>query len=177
MVVRGGKWPGGDPAASSFVGRLRQRTQGMLFDLPTEAQWEIACRAGTETALNSGRNLRFADRDPELDAVAWHFHNVPSGMHVEVGTRAPNLWGLYDTHGNVWEMCLDSYAEYPTTTVADPAGGDPKNQQTARRVVRGGGFRNHAASTFRSAYRGFELPLTRKGDVGFRLVLNTLSDP
>ena len=175
-VVRGDKWPAGDPAVMSFVGRLRQRTQGMLFDLPTEAQWETACRAGAGTALNNGRNLRFADRDPELDAVAWHFHNVPSGTHQDVGSRAANAWGLYDMHGNVWEMCLDNYAEYAGIAPQDPAGAEPKSSATARRVVRGGGFRNHAASTFRSAYRGFELPGTRKGDVGFRLVLNTVPE-
>jgi formylglycine-generating enzyme required for sulfatase activity len=175
-LVRGGKWPGGDPAQGSFVGRLRQRTQGALFDLPTEAQWETACRAGTLTALSNNRNLRFPDRDATVDPVAWHFHNVPSGTHQEVGTREANGWGLYDMHGNVWEMCLDVYADYPVSVVTDPVGGpEPKHAQTARRVVRGGGYRNHAVSTFRSAYRTFELPGTRKGDVGFRLVLNVVN--
>lgn len=103
-------------ASSSFLARLRAATgNAREFDLPTSAQWEFACRAGTDTAINNGKNLANVTVYPSanLESVAW-FNNNQDGStgnlstHV-VGTKAPNAWGLYDMHGNVGELCLGGY--------------------------------------------------------------------
>jgi len=110
-TARGGTWPSGSPAASSFMGKLQTLTDGYAFDLPTEAQWEYACRAGTTTALNSGKNLISVATCSNMDEVGWYYYNSFSDKHHEVGTKAgsyaANAWGLYDMHGNVSEYCLD----------------------------------------------------------------------
>ena len=98
--------------AKSFCDALNSKYKNILphgykFDLPTEAQWEYACRAGTNTALNNGKNLtqemRFC---PNLDEVAWYNRNASEIIH-EVGQKKPNAWGIYDMHGNVCEWCRD----------------------------------------------------------------------
>jgi formylglycine-generating enzyme required for sulfatase activity len=138
----GAGWPANaDVAAISFMGRLRART-GKAFDLPTEAQWEYAGRAGTITALNSGKNLTSWISCPNMDEVGRYRYNGgsadnqnvdPSGGTAKVGSYLPNRWGLYDIHGNVWEWCLDWYGTYPGTVT------DPKGATSGRlRVLRGG---------------------------------------
>ena len=89
------------------MGVLRAKA-GMVFDLPTEAQWEYACRAGTTTAVNTGKNLTNGSSDPAMDEVATYSHNM-GGNYSTVGSYLPNAWGLYDMHGNVAEWCLDWY--------------------------------------------------------------------
>ncbi|MCL1921077.1 MAG: InlB B-repeat-containing protein [Kiritimatiellaeota bacterium] len=125
-VSQGAQWPTNNQVdASSFMGKLRAKT-GLTFDLPTEAQWEYACRAGTTTALNSGKNLTDEDLCPNLDELGRYYFNWSDGKgsflfygfemplygHTKVGMYKPNAWGLYDMHGNVSEWCLDWLAHY-----------------------------------------------------------------
>ena len=137
--IRGSNWPWadyGDVGGMSFMGVLRERTRTRLkFDLPTEAQWEYACRAGTTTALNSERDLDRADQDDHMDKVGRYWFNGGDVGDEEygdttmgtakVGSYLPNAWGLYDMHGNVMEWCLDwwdgsPYDEWPPAE--DPKG-------------------------------------------------------
>ena len=91
----------------SVLGKLAART-GLNFDLPTGAQWEFACRAGTTTDLNSGKNITRLDAlCPNLDEVAWYQYNTQGTTFPSAGTKKPNAWGLYDMHGSVSELCLD----------------------------------------------------------------------
>ena len=161
---RGSRWPASsDVDSGSFFGRLRERT-GLAFDLPTEAQWEHACRAGTTTALNSGKDITSkSGRCPNLDAVAWYSDNSGHTTHP-VGQKQPNAWGLYDMHGNVWEWCLDWYGAYPTADATDPQG----DSQGSYLVGRGGGW-GSSARYCRSAYRGYGNPSLRYGYYGFRV--------
>ncbi len=180
--IRGGSWPGnpagsGQPAEDTFVDRLRQRTGLSTLDLPTEAQWEYACRAGTATALNIGKNLLDKRRCPNMSKAGRYFHNHPGGFAswgrrssadqgtARVGEYAPNAWGLYDMHGNVWEWCLDRYAAKPEATV-DPAG----HRRGRLRIMRGGNYSCHAGIC-RSAVRGCQDPRTRHATIGFRICI------
>jgi len=136
---------------------------GYEYRLPTEAEWEYACRAGTTTEFNTGASLFCSDA-----RFYYSYHSnssCGSGPPVSVGSFAPNAWGLYDMHGNVWEWCLDSVANYPAGAVMDPfVSGGPY------RVVRGGGW-DGVSSNCRSAIRGGGDPGYAAGDVGFRVVL------
>ena len=184
--IRGGNWPGGDraPRSSSFFGRLRSRT-GLDCDLPTEAQWEYACRAGTVLAFNDhtrndGRGAHCLasgdDPDENLDPLGWYKANVDQENdwndpdHVVVGSRQPNLWGLYDMHGNVVEWCLDMNALYAGSPAVDPEGPllDPG---TCQRIMRGGSF-ELGGSYCRSASRSPpQYPDEQWNDFGFRAAL------
>jgi uncharacterized protein (TIGR02996 family) len=134
-------WGGGGPRSPAGIDwwegcrdiceRLSAREPGRTYDLPTEAQWEYACRAGTSTAYS------FGDGPAKLGEYAWHSENAHSRTH-EVGTLKANTWGLYDMHGNVWEWCRDLYTSCPNRSQ-----GDPKNTNTGgNRVVRGGSWRD-----------------------------------
>lgn len=145
---------------------LNQLPQGYKFDLPTEAQWEYACRAGTNTALNNGKNLTNSKGTcPNLDEVAWYEENSNKTTHP-IGQKKPNAWGIYDMHGNVYEWCRDYYGEYPNSAVTDPIG---KKSYFAR-VIRGGGF-DFSADYCRSARRGQEDDDHRFYMLGFRVAL------
>ena len=155
--------------AKEFCERLNNNTSstrpdGYQFDLPTEAQWEYACRAGTTTALNNGMNLTDIWSCPNLDEVAWYDENSNGSTHP-VGQKEPNAWGLYDMHGNASEWCRDAYAQN--------YGEDPEflrgQGYSLYRVCRGGddGSRCHA-SVCRSAYRRGQSPGRSSG---FRLAL------
>lgn len=154
-------WPANSAVnADSFMGKLRARTGLSGFDLPTESQWEYACRAGTATALNSGQNPTYLfDNDSQMNVVARYSHNggsggdsqpgcAPSAGTALVGSYLANAWGLYDMHGNVLELCLDWYETYPGT-VTDPPGAS----SGSNRVVRGG-YWGCVARYCRSACRG-----------------------
>ena len=137
-TVNGSAWPAHNQVdANSFMGRLRSKVN-MLFDLPTEAQWEYACRAGTATALNSGKNLTTTGNNfcANLDEVAWY--RPRSGLNpTTVGNYRENNWGLYDMHGNVVEWCLDWWQDdLGSTACIDPKGASSGSS----RVLRGGGF-------------------------------------
>ena len=166
-------WPtyGHAVDGGSFLGKLRAKT-GQTFDLPTEAQWEYACRAGTTTALNTGKNLTSTDRDSAMDEAGRYDYNRNDGKggyseHTKVGSYLPNAWGLYDMHGNVWEWCLDWWkSDLGSSAVTDPKG---PNSGSAR-VLRGGGW-THGAQFCRSASRGSDAPSSGSSYGGFRVVL------
>ena len=168
--------------ATSFMGRLRERT-GRLFDLPTEAQWEFACRAGTTTALNSGKELAAPTGvDANMAEVGRYYYN--SGAYnntfdyngstdetgtAKVGSYLQNAWGLYDMHGNAAELCLDWF-----NTKNSQGGTDPVGPETGTaRSVRGCAW-DHYSSYCRSAARGFlTSPQAFKEDSrGLRPVIN-----
>ena len=158
----GAGWPASSAVdASSFLGKLRART-GLDFDLPTEAQWEYACRAGTTTTYSYGGSTNSR-------SYMWYSDNSSSTSH-EVGTKSPNPWGLYDMHGNVWEWCLDWYNSSLTSEVTDPKG----SSSGSVRVLRGGSWYG-SASYCSSSYRSIGGPSYEDDNVGLRLV-RTLSE-
>ncbi|TVR49518.1 MAG: formylglycine-generating enzyme family protein [Planctomycetota bacterium] len=167
--ARGGTWDGpdgGDPGSDTFIGRLAAKT-GIAFDLPTDAQWEYAARAGTTTALNSGQNLTSTTGTcTNLNELGRYDGNRGYGEHAVVGSYTPNSWGLYDMHGNVGEWCLDWYeASLGTSAVTDPVG----PASGSARVVRGGGWID-LAQICRTAFRIRGSPGGAGGILGFRPV-------
>ncbi len=148
-----------------FLGRLSALT-GSKFRLPTEAEWEYACRAGTVTPFSTGENLTTAQanydgRYPRAGAATGVFRDGPT----PVGTFPPNPWGLFDMHGNVWEWCEDSYCPYDGAAV-DPVGACA----SPFKVIRGGSWYFDADSA-RSALRYKHRPEDRGPSLGFRVVL------
>ncbi len=138
-TVNGAAWPVHNQVdANSFMGRLRSKAN-MMFDLPTEAQWEYACRAGTSTALNSGKNITATGRNEckNLNEIAWYGTRANSGScPTTVGNYLANGWGLYDMLGNVLEWCLD----WQSNDLGSNAQTDPKGASSANeRILRGGG--------------------------------------
>ncbi len=145
-----------------FVDRLNAAAGATRYLLPTEAEWEYACRAGTQTAWS------FGDDPADLAAHGWYAGNAwEAGLQAAqpVGTKLPNPWGLCDCHGNVWEWVYDLYGAYPDSSATDPLGA----ASGAHHVIRGGSFYYHAADT-RSATRYFDHYAHRDSNVGFRLL-------
>ena len=144
-----------------FIGHLNVAVGSELYRLPTEAEWEYACRAGTSTRWSFGNN------ESQLSDYAWYSdNNSPKGTKA-VGGKLPNAWGLYDMHGNIREWVQDWYGKdyYRVSQSVDPMG----PSSGAARVVRGGYFDNYARLV-RSANRGYASPGSRAGDIGFRLL-------
>jgi formylglycine-generating enzyme required for sulfatase activity len=129
------------------------------YRLPTEAEWEYACRAGTTTPYFSGSSV---------DGVGWYGDNSESTTH-SVGTKQDNGWGLYDMYGNVREWCWDWFGGYETAAQTDPMGASSGSD----RVVRGGSWGNIGQS-LRSAYRGYSMPSSLDNGLGFRLLRPSL---
>ena len=142
--------------ATDFCGKFNAKgllPAGWKWSLPSEAQWEYACRAGT------------TDEYPRaLDEMAWYQNKNCGERTHEVATKTPNAWGLFDMHGNVWEWCADWYGLYPTGAVIDPTGPDNGHE----RVARGGSWR-HSVADCRSAARFACPPGIRSGDLGLRV--------
>lgn len=139
-----------------FIKKLNQLT-GQKFRLPTEAEWEFACRGG-----NNSRGYKYSGSN-NLGSVAWYDGNSGDKTHP-VGTKAPNELGIYDMSGNVWEWCGDWYANYTSNSQTNPKG----PQSGADRVLRGGGWRSYVwycCSSFR-----YGIP-TARYDLGLRLAL------
>ncbi|MDB4621624.1 formylglycine-generating enzyme family protein, partial [Rubripirellula sp.] len=137
-----------------------EKSAGRVYRLPTEAEWEYACRAGTTTKYS------FGDDDSELGDYAWFSGNSGQTSHP-VGVKQPNAWGLYDMHGNVWEWCQDRYGDYPGRTVTNPSGAN----SGSGRVFRGGSW-SRTAGFCRSAYRVRYYPSYRYFSIGFRVCLS-----
>ena len=138
-----------------FVNKL-----GSGFRLPTEAEWEYACRAGSATAYS------FGDGASQLKDYAWYDKNawdIGEKYAHGVGLKKPNAWGLYDMHGNVWEWCQDWKGDYPSGSVTDPTG----PSRGSSRVFRGGSF-DGSAGGCRSADRGGSSPGDRCDILGAR---------
>ena len=136
---------------------------GFEYTLPTEAQWEYACRAGTTGDYATSTGSGQADN---LDAMAWYSSNSGSTTHP-VGTKQPNAWGLYDMHGNVLEWCSDWYGDYPEGNVVDPQ----RASSGSFRVIRGGSWDSDAGFC-RSARRDRYFPSFWYYDLGFRVCLS-----
>jgi formylglycine-generating enzyme required for sulfatase activity len=140
--------------------RLGLLGEGEVIRLPTEAQWEYVCRAGTTTAYS------FGDDAGELTKYAWFTGNA-RGNDPPVGVKKPNRWGFYDLHGYVWEWCADAW--HPSYEGA-PADGSAWDSEGAKeRVIRGGAW-TEPADRCRSAFRGHAPPGTRTAAIGFRCV-------
>jgi len=171
-----------------FIRKLNEMEGENLYRLPTEAEWEYAARAGTETAIYTG-NIEILGRcnAPDLDPIAWYsgnsgvdydggwdssvwsdkqYDHKRAGTHP-VGKKNSNAFGLYDMLGNVWEWCQDWYGEYPAGSVTNPEG----SSTGSYRVSRGGGWYYYAVNC-RSAYRHWYSPGDRFNSLGFRLVLS-----
>ncbi|MFM7930773.1 MAG: formylglycine-generating enzyme family protein, partial [Pirellula sp.] len=170
-----------------------EKAAGRVYRLPSEAQWEYACRAGSKTAYSFGDNGR------DLGNYAWFGNNSGSkeldtaalaarlkdnlqeyldtlssagcATHP-VGEKKANAWGLYDMHGNVWEWCSDWYGDYPKGAVSDPTGG----REGSNRVSRGGGW-DFVAAFCRSAGRDEGFPSIRHLTHGFRVALSPSGIP
>jgi formylglycine-generating enzyme required for sulfatase activity len=139
-----------------FCVKLSEKT-GKAFRLPTEAEWEYACRAGSTTRFS------FGDSDSVFGDYAW-FGSNSGGKTNPVGRKKPNAWGLYDMHGNVYEWCADWYGSYSSGASTDPQGAG----SGGNRVVRGGAWDYNDAGGFRCAYRINDDPTHRGGRRGFR---------
>ena len=133
------------------------------FRLPTEAEWEYACRAGSSTAFYNGDITDLSCSDPNLDQIGWYCGNSADVPHEVAGKNA-NAWDFYDMSGNVWEWCWDWYDAYPSEAVTDPTG----PESGAKRVSRGGRSKSDA-SFCRSAQRNENSPDFRSGGIGFRV--------
>jgi formylglycine-generating enzyme required for sulfatase activity len=182
-------WPGTTNhavAADSFMGRLRAKTGDVLeFDLPTEAQWEYACRAGTTGPWNNGAGASNNDTDPNLAVLGRYqrnggqtnttgttYANWPQSIDASkatatVGSYLPNAWGLHDMHGNVWEWCLDYYIASDDSLLGDDPSG-PELAAGSARVRRGGSW-GLGASDCRSARRRSYAPSSWSDGIGFRV--------
>jgi len=149
-------------AVQKFITVLNQRFKGSVYRLPTEAEWEMACRS-----RGAGSTwFHFGDNESLLGEYAWYKANAGSSTHP-VAQKKPNERGLYDMHGNVWELCQDWDWEYPTKTTADPVG----NKKATYHVARGGSW-YYPMMEARCANRYYVLPDAENYNVGFRLVMN-----
>jgi formylglycine-generating enzyme required for sulfatase activity len=154
------------PAAYRITAISTFPTGGIGYRLPTEAEWEFACRAGTTTLFWSG------DDSESLAKVAWHGANNSSSSVKPVGTRAPNPFGLFDVHGNVWEWVEDGWDPLAYSKRKGAIVKDPRSETVVdgRRVIRGGDFFMSPAEC-RSACRDGCGALTHWDDLGFRVAL------
>jgi formylglycine-generating enzyme required for sulfatase activity len=144
--------------AQEFCKKASEKT-ALTIRLPTEGEWEYACRAGTKTTYSTG------DAWSDLDRAAWHYFNSNNTTHP-VGQKAPNAWGLHDMHGNVWEWCADWFEPYKAGAATDPQG----PAQGEARVKRGGSWHYCPFGGCQSTRRLRFDPDARFDSFGFRVV-------
>ena len=158
--------------AQSFFEKVLQKT-GQAVCLPTEAQWEYSCRAGTSTPFHFGQVLN----GTQANCAGYNpYGTTKKGPYLEktspVGSYPANAWGLYDMHGNVWEWCADRYGDYPKGPITDPLGSEGGSVC----VIRGGSW-FYGAANCRSALRIGDDPSIRYYGYGFRLALSSSGIP
>ena len=141
--------------SQEFIKKLNAKTDGG-YRLPTEAEWEYACRAGTTTQYSFGDKIMPSDAN---------YNDSKIGKPMKVGSYFPNKFGLYDMHGNVWEWCEDWYGAYPKQSVIDPKGPETGTY----RALRGGGFITDDSSAFSFGRIHLRTPDLRYDGIGFRL--------
>ncbi len=141
-----------------FIRRLNQKEGVNKYRLPTEAEWEFACRAGSAAKGAPGA------KEDEFGDYAWYDANSDRKTHP-VARKKPNAWGLYDMHGNVLEWCQDWHDDYPKGKVIDPKGASSGQHK----VLRGGAWLG-SPTTLQCTFRSQDYPVVRSNDIGFRLV-------
>jgi formylglycine-generating enzyme required for sulfatase activity len=156
LPVHGVSWQD----AQDFCDRASKLAKRQVL-LPTEAQWEYACRAGTTTAYHSGNTI------DDLNKVGWHAGNSGGKPHA-VGELKPNAWGVYDMHGNIREFVRDLFADAPLADATDPTG--PKEGDAKNHVVRGGAYTANAATAL-NCRSGSRRPTEALGANGFRIMV------
>jgi formylglycine-generating enzyme required for sulfatase activity len=149
-----------------FIQKLNQKENTNKYRLPTEAEWEYACRAGSTTAFPNGNITELeCDRDPNLDAIGWYCWNSKNSIQP-AAQKKPNAWGLYDMLGNVQEWCQDWFGAYPHDEVINPKG----SKKGSYRTMRGGTWYSPARDT-RCASRFGSPARYRFRHIGFRLCI------
>lgn len=156
--------------AQKFLQRLNQMENTTLYRLPTEAEWEYACRAGTRSAFCTGPMIREGDysTNPYLGSVGWYYRNSQQAPH-STALKPANAWGFHDMHGNVWEWCSDWQKPYPFHAATDPQGAE-----SGKAKIRRGGSWAHYPEYCRSAYRSWHDPEDSSPEIGFRAALSGL---
>ena len=156
--------------AMAFINKLNKTEHTTHYRLPTEAEWEYAARAGSTSAFFNGPMIQVEDNNqsPYLDSVGWYYHNARHAPH-RVALKAPNAWGFYDMHGNVWEWCSDWQRPYPFHAEVDPIGAEFSKSR-----IRRGGSWAHYPSYCRSAYRSWYDPEDRSPELGFRVAITRI---
>jgi formylglycine-generating enzyme required for sulfatase activity len=156
-------WDEANDFCRKATAELRKRKlikAGEVIRLPSEAEWEYACRAGTKTKWS------FGDTEADIGAYAWYKVNAP-GNDPPVGRKKPNAWGLHETHGYVWEWCADAW--HPSHEGASPDGTPRGGTNVKERVIRGGAY-SSTPDECRSAYRAGKPADYRSDTLGFRCV-------
>jgi formylglycine-generating enzyme len=152
-----------------FLPALQRRLPGLPARLPSEAEWEYACRAGTTTPFFFGPQITPAEVNYDGN---YPYAGAAQGLYrektVPVKSLPANAWGLHEVHGNVWEWCEDGYGPYPAQEVTDPQG----VPNAASRVLRGGSWSSYAGRC-RAANRARSTPVNRLSFIGFRVCVSS----
>ena len=149
-----------------FIKKLREKDK-KPYRLPTEAEWEYACRAGTTTPFHFGETISTKQANFHSEDISdKDKKNLPRLKTTPVNSFPANAWGLHDMHGNVWQWCQDWYGDYPPKDVIDP----PGSTKSPNRVLRGGSW-FYRPDCCRSACRSWGEPGFRNYSIGFRLCL------